>query len=55
MPNVHVGHHAIVDAGSVVSKDIPDYMVVAWNPTKVLMTYEEYKKEWRKDEKCACL
>lgn len=31
-----IGHGAIVGAGSVVTKDVPDYAVVGGNPAKVL-------------------
>ena len=33
---VTVGEHAIVGAGSVVTKDVPAYAVVAGNPAKVI-------------------
>ena len=33
---VTIGEHAIVGAGSVVTKDIPPYTVVAGNPARVL-------------------
>ena len=36
LPGVTVGKHAIVGACSVVTKDVPDYAVVAGNPAKVL-------------------
>lgn len=38
MPNVSVGNHVIVAAGSVVTKDIPDNCIVAGNPAKVIKT-----------------
>ena len=31
---ISIGKHAIVGAGSVVTKDVPDYAVVAGNPAK---------------------
>lgn len=34
--NVVVGEHAIVGAGSVVTKDVPAYAVVAGNPARTL-------------------
>jgi acetyltransferase-like isoleucine patch superfamily enzyme len=34
--NVTVGEHAIVGAGSVVTKDVPAYAVVAGNPARTL-------------------
>jgi len=36
--NVTVGVQALVGAGSVVTRDVPDYAVVAGNPAKVLRT-----------------
>lgn len=34
--NVVVGEHAIIGAGSVVTKDVPPYAVVAGNPARTL-------------------
>ncbi len=36
LPGVCVGKHAIVGAGSVVTKDVEDYAVVVGNPAKVI-------------------
>ena len=36
MGGVKVGRFAMVGAGSVVTKDVPDYAVVAGNPAKVI-------------------
>ena len=36
LPGVSVGRYAIVGAGSVVTKDVPDYMVVVGNPAKIV-------------------
>ena len=33
---ISIGKHAIVGAGSVVTKDVPDYAVVVGNPAKVV-------------------
>jgi len=38
MPNVTVGDHVIVAAGSVVTKDVPSNCIVAGNPAKVIKT-----------------
>jgi acetyltransferase-like isoleucine patch superfamily enzyme len=35
-PGVRIGHGAIVGAGAVVAKDVPDYAVVVGNPGKVI-------------------
>lgn len=36
LPGVSVGRDSIVAAGSVVTKDVPDYAVVAGNPAKTI-------------------
>lgn len=41
MPGVTVGKHAVVGANSVVTKDVPDYAVVAGAPAKVLREREK--------------
>ncbi len=35
LPGVHIGDHCIIGAGSVVTKDVPDWAVVAGNPAIV--------------------
>ncbi len=43
LPGVTIGNNAIIGAGSVVTKDVPDNAVVAGNPAKALryLTKEE--------------
>jgi len=36
MPGVHIGRYAIVGAGSVVTRSVPDHCVVAGNPARLL-------------------
>jgi len=36
LPGVHIGKGAIVAAGAVVSKDVPEYAIVAGNPARVI-------------------
>ena len=36
LPGVTIGHHAVVAAGAVVTKDVPDFCVVAGVPAKVV-------------------
>ena len=35
-PGVTIGRYAVVGAGAVVTKDVPDYAVVAGVPAKVI-------------------
>lgn len=32
----HIGSHSIIGAGSVVSKDIPDCVIAAGNPIRII-------------------
>ena len=40
LSNVVIGEHAIVGAGSVVTKDVPPYGVVAGNPARLIRLLE---------------
>ena len=51
-PGVCIGRHAIVGAGSVVTKDVPDYAVAVGNPEKVIKMLDKEKisgglKRWK--------
>lgn len=35
LPGVHIGNHVVVKAGTVVSKDIPDYAIAYGNPMQI--------------------
>jgi acetyltransferase-like isoleucine patch superfamily enzyme len=43
LPGVVIGRNALIGAGSVVSRSVPDGMVAAGNPAKVLKKIEELK------------
>lgn len=45
---VQIGKHAIVAAGSIVTRDVPAYTVVAGNPAKVLKQYDHACQSWVK-------
>lgn len=42
MPGVSIGNNVLIAAGSVVTKSVPDDMVVAGNPAKIICTIEEF-------------
>lgn len=42
MPNVTIGNNCIIGAMSVVTKDVPDNMVMAGIPARAICTVEEY-------------
>jgi acetyltransferase-like isoleucine patch superfamily enzyme len=43
---VIVGKHSIVAAGSVVTKDVPDYTIVGGNPARILKHYNSVTGNW---------
>ncbi len=43
LPAVKIGKEALIGAGSVVTKDVPDKMVAAGNPAKVIKSVDELK------------
>ena len=52
VPGVHIGMNTVIGAGSVVTKDIPDGVVAAGNPCRVLREVSEHDREFfYKDER----
>ena len=43
--NVVIGEHAIVGAGSVVTRDVPPNVIVAGNPARVLRSIDEEEEQ----------
>ena len=43
LPGMCVGRHAVVGAGSVVTKDVPDYAVAVGNPARVVKMLDKEK------------
>ncbi len=46
MPGVHMGNYVVVGANSVVTKDVPDYCMVAGSPARVIKKWDNGKYEW---------
>ena len=45
---VSIGKHSVIGAGSVVTKDIPDYCVAVGNPARVIKRYNFHSNIWEK-------
>jgi acetyltransferase-like isoleucine patch superfamily enzyme len=45
---VTIGKHAVVAAGSVVTKNVPAYSVVGGNPAKVIKQYNPQTRVWER-------
>lgn len=51
LPGVKIGSNTVIGAGSVVTKDIPDWVIAAGNPCKVIRKItEEDKKFYFRDK-----
>jgi acetyltransferase-like isoleucine patch superfamily enzyme len=48
---LRIGTHSIIASGSVVTRDVPPYSVVAGNPAKVIKQYNFETKQWEKPKK----
>lgn len=46
MPGVHIGKHCVIAAGSIVTKNVPDYSVVGGNPAKIIKQNNIKTKKW---------
>lgn len=48
-PGVNIGNNVVIGAGSVVTKDIPDWAIAAGNPAKIIrfITEEDRRKLFR--------
>ena len=46
LPGITVGKGAIIGAGSVVTKDVPAFHMVAWNPARILRKIQTKIDDW---------
>ena len=51
-PGVHIGNNVVIGAGSVVTKDIPDWSIAVGNPCKVqrMITEQDRRKLYKNEE-----
>lgn len=45
---VTIGKKSVIAAGAVVTKDVPEYTIVAGNPAKVIKKYNFINKQWER-------
>lgn len=50
LPGIRIGKNAVVAAGSVVTKDVPDYSVVVGNPALVVRQFDHLTGKWERQE-----
>lgn len=48
LAGIRIGQHAVIGAGSVVTRDVPAYSVALGNPAKVVKTYDFNLNCWVK-------
>ena len=48
LSGVRIGKHSVLGAGSVATKNIPDYSVAVGNPARVIKQFDIEKSEWIK-------
>lgn len=46
VPGVHIGSNTVIGAGSVVTKDIPDWVIAAGNPCRVIRKITDNDKKF---------
>lgn len=45
-PGIHIGNNVVIGSGSVVTKDIPNNMIVAGNPCKIIREITEADRKY---------
>jgi acetyltransferase-like isoleucine patch superfamily enzyme len=45
-PGVHIGNNVVIGSGSVVTKDVPDNMIAAGNPCKIIREITEEDRKY---------
>lgn len=48
LPNVTIGRGCVVGAGSIVTRDLPDYCVAAGAPARVIKRFDPLTRQWNR-------
>lgn len=48
MSGVKIGNQCVIGAGSIVTKDIPDYSIAAGNPARIVKRYNHKNQQWER-------
>ena len=46
LSGVHIGNHCVIAARAVVTKDVPNYSIVAGNPARIVKQYNFETQKW---------
>lgn len=46
MPGITIGSNVVIGAGSIVTKNVPDGVVIAGNPAKIVGAIEKYREKY---------
>lgn len=49
MPGVNIGNNVIIGAGAIVTKDVPDNVVIAGIPARIIKSTDEYLEKLKKE------
>jgi len=48
LPGVFIGKHCVVAAGSIVTRNVPSYSLVAGNPARIIKQYSPNTEKWER-------
>ena len=48
LPGILIGKHCVIGAGSIVTRNVPSYSLVAGNPARIIKQYNPTSGEWEK-------
>ena len=51
LPGTSVGKKCVIGAGSIITKDVPDYCMAVGNPARVIKKYNTDTGVWEKTSK----